>query len=1045
MPAPLRKLTHYFRRALIDSDRISPSDRDVVPLLGVGKTPPPGSPYRALPEDVWQSGQLPEALVSEIRSRQRGITLPEVVLFPRVDLLQSHQTDVDSRRRRILVPLVVFARVSETGALLPSEKAPWIPREWVDPNPGLNPPIAGEDALDGFLTRNPYEGIEAWGDLVDYAVSMLSAGMRNPLFSALHGEPMADEYVQTGKAVIQIDDPPVIGGKESMLKVLSALQELPDADIPPLYASFANPDPAETSAQERRDPSLHVGQMASDHALSPRQRDALSALLASERGAITAVNGPPGTGKTTLIRSVVASLWTQAAVDNAEPPLILATSSNNQAVINILDSFAKAGGPAPAPLQGRWLPEVSSYGLYCCSSARLADTQGLQLFGARGEGCFTSWNTRDFIDRAKAHFSAKATGWLPEEVSGLADIRDALHAQLVERHKLLKSGADLAGVLRRLSKTIESRTAGMPIAEAFAAAKEDSIEAARRCDAVEALRNKIRSDRGFLSPIAKMRSRWELPLDPWPEENARRIRSAFRDMGLSVPDVFEGRTLPDDFVDSWLEDRIAGANDAYQRKHAALKVLGELGTRWEKAGTAYAAWCRKVGVSPGSAPASEEAESICDRTLRHEMFLLATHYWEARWLLEMDAFLAAGDSYKKSPRKVLQRLRHMAMLAPCMVSTFYMAPSTLLAGAFKDGVWEDIPLFEGLDLLIVDEAGQALPDVSASTFALAKRALVVGDTDQIEPIWTLSPSVDRANLKAAGLFGDEATYDGQWLASGLLASSGNLMRVAQRRSPDHPFPELPRGLFLTEHRRCVPPIIDYCNELVYRGVLEPKRGFPDIHPPFPHMGMVPVVSPSKSYGGSRGNPGEAVAIAEWLHANAEKLSAWFVASDPSLRGKPQGELLASSVGIITPFAKQARLIRSELETRGHHGITVGTVHSLQGAERSLVILSSAYGINDLKAAKFYDAGVNMLNVAVSRARDMFIVFGHPDVFGKDAEGTPSALLRKRLRMIEDRQPDTASPQDSDISDIADLEENPPPSDFDDLPDMDLGDFLLEDE
>ena len=57
-----------------------------------------------------------------------------------------------------------------------------------------------------------------------------------------------------------------------------------------------------------------------------------------------------------------------------------------------------------------------------------------------------------------------------------------------------------------------------------------------------------------------------------------------------------------------------------------------------------------------------------------------------------------------------------------------------MAGEFKDGSWADLPQLEEIDLLIVDEAGQALPDISAASFALAKQALIVGDTDQIEPV-----------------------------------------------------------------------------------------------------------------------------------------------------------------------------------------------------------------------------------------------------------------------------------------------------------------------
>jgi len=98
---------------------------------------------------------------------------------------------------------------------------------------------------------------------------------------------------------------------------------------------------------------------------------------------------------------------------------------------------------------------------------------------------------------------------------------------------------------------------------------------------------------------------------------------------------------------------------------------------------------------------------------------------------------------------------------------------------------------------------------------------------------------------------------------------------------------------------------------------------------------------------------------------------------------------------ITRYFKQS-LIDAELKKAGITGLTVGTVHGLQGDERLIVIFSSVYGENDRSVGKFYDNGPNMLNVAVSRAKDAFIVFGHPDVFGATNAGSPSGVLRSKL-------------------------------------------------
>src|SRR5690606_23914049 len=86
-------------------------------------------------------------------------------------------------------------------------------------------------------------------------------------------------------------------------------------------------------------------------------------------GDVLAVNGPPGTGKTTLLQSVVANEVVNSAVRGDEPAVIVACSSNNQAVTNIIDSFAsvkkKQGG-----LYERWLPDLAGFGLYLPSQGK---------------------------------------------------------------------------------------------------------------------------------------------------------------------------------------------------------------------------------------------------------------------------------------------------------------------------------------------------------------------------------------------------------------------------------------------------------------------------------------------------------------------------------------------------------------------------------------------------------------------------------------------------------------------------------------------------
>jgi hypothetical protein len=371
-------------------------------------------------------------------------------------------------------------------------------------------------------------------------------------------------------------------------------------------------------------------------------------------------------------------------------------------------------------------------------------------------------------------------------------------------------------------------------------------------------------------------------------------------------------------------------------------------------------------------------------TLRHEAFQLAVHYWEGRWLLEVEAFLQS-DMKGKSRKKMEAQWRRYAMLTPCFVSTFFMLPKY-----FRYSLWDENqeqfinpPLLEFIDLLMVEEAGQVSTEIGAASFALAKKAIAVGDIYQIPPVRNIVYRVDIGNMQRFKLI--ENLKDKDKIKSlhdaGVSAFKGSVMKAAQERSfyllPDHH----ERGMFLAEHRRCFDEIIGYCNKLAYNGKLIPLRGSPARDELlFPFMGYANITSRSEKVSGSRKNSVEAKVIVDWLVKNKEKIENRY------------GEI-TNAVGIITPFAAQRRelelaLARKKISTKN---MKIGTVHALQGAERSIVIFSPVYGFDDSRDLWFINREINMLNVAVSRAKDSFLVFGNMCLFNP-VEKKPTGIL-----------------------------------------------------
>ena len=97
--------------------------------------------------------------------------------------------------------------------------------------------------------------------------------------------------------------------------------------------------------------------------------------------------------------------------------------------------------------------------------------------------------------------------------------------------------------------------------------------------------------------------------------------------------------------------------------------------------------------------------------------------------------------------------------------------------------------------------------------------------------------------------------------------------------------------------------------------------------------------------GSVLNRAEAAAIVSWLETEKDKLESAYK------------EPIRKIVAVVTPFKAQEEIIRSlaeqSPEAEAFAGMTIGTVHSLQGAQCPVVIFSSVNSPGD--ASFFYGA------------------------------------------------------------------------------------------
>ncbi|WP_108399082.1 AAA domain-containing protein [Devosia submarina] len=487
-----------------------------------------------------------------------------------------------------------------------------------------------------------------------------------------------------------------------------------------------------------------------------------------------------------------------------------------------------------------------------------------------------------------------------------------------------------------------------------------------------------------------------------PAIERKRVFQARRALG-DMPGLDGLRSISD------IEQHLAQAVRKAEGEHAtAMGTLTNVRKLRSELDAAEAA--RRVALQSldGTAGLEDGLEDRTDVGIRFELFRLATHYWEGRWLMAMEADLKgiAASGQRRGRAALVPRWQRRMMLMPCAVSTFATLP-TKLAYSRRDGsVWATDYLYNFIDLLIVDEAGQALPEVAGVAFALAKRALIIGDLQQIEPISSVPRAVDIGNLRETGLLGPQADIE-SLTATGVCSTSGSVMRMAQVASRVSPWPDLAPGLWLFEHRRCHDEIIEYSSAMCYQGKLLPRRGPAPADAPLPAMGYVHIDGKAVKSCNSRSNSSEAQTISSWIAQNRQMLEARY--------NRPVEHI----VGVVTPFGAQVRELRKacsshKITVSGPRAITIGTVHALQGAERPVVIFSPVYSKH--ANGGFIDASTSMLNVTVSRAKDSFLLFGDMDLLAGAAPGSPRALLSRFLDQpgceLEFQQPPRQDLQES---------------------------------
>ncbi|EOL9837954.1 AAA domain-containing protein, partial [Escherichia coli] len=681
---------------------------------------------------------------------------------------------------------------------------------------------------------------------------------------------------------------------------------------------------------------------------------------------------------------IIATQWARAALEKSEPPVIIATSTNNQAVTNIIEAFGKDFSQGTGAMAGRWLPELKSFGAYFPSSTRKAEAAKKY----QTEDFFNQVESKEYVEDALLFYLEKAKAAFPEkECSSPEKVIELLHGQLAAKSEQLK----------RLNATWQTLSQVRAARELIANDIEQYLDNLNKL--LSGQEQKVTLLKSAKTEWKKYRAGESLiySLFSWlPAVRSKRQYQIQLFLEDKLGALISGNQWSDpETIERNIDGLLNSAECEQTTYRQQIDSAHEIVLKEQQAVQEWQRLALDLGYEGDEELSFSQADELADTQIRFPAFLLTTHYWEGRWLMDMARIDDLQEEKKKKGAKgVTARWQRRMKLTPCVVMTCYMLPGNMQISEHKgQRKFEKSYLYDFADLLIVDEAGQVLPEVAAASFALAKKALVIGDTEQIPPIWNIAPAIDVGNMLAekilSGSTQEEITEKYTAIADlGKSAASGSVMKIAQFASRYQYDPELARGMSLYEHRRCYDNIIGYCNTLCYHGKLLPKRGREESNL-MPAMGYLHIDGKGElASSGSRYNLLEAETIAAWLAENQQNIEAHY------------GKSLHEVVGIVTPFSAQVSTIKQALGKQGistganEKSLTVGTVHSLQGAERAIVIFSPVYSKHE--DGGFIDSDNSMLNVAVSRAKDSFLVFGDMDLFEIQPPSSPRGLLAKYL-------------------------------------------------
>lgn len=361
----------------------------------------------------------------------------------------------------------------------------------------------------------------------------------------------------------------------------------------------------------------------------------------------------------------------------------------------------------------------------------------------------------------------------------------------------------------------------------------------------------------------------------------------------------------------------------------------------------------------------------------NETFILNANSKSSRISTTLAGFFEYLKGNTKATTSEVKAMWNTFFLVIPVISSTFASIQTM----FKDLSKEDIPW------LFIDEAGQAIPQAAVGAIWRSKRVAVVGDPFQIEPVVTI-PNIITDNI---------SNYFE--LNKNQINSELSVQSMADRINPLGSYLNINGkeewiGIPLRVHRRCLSPMFEISNRIAYDNTMysstnSPKEISVNFETSFIHC-----------EGKVEGR--------HFVKNQAEIIKNILINEISIIKKLPD-------IFIITPFSEISYQLNSFLfkylinEVKKHKPIDsvkmglwlkshIGTVHTFQGKQAEGVILCLGLDETTKGAASWASKKPNLLNVAITRAKYKFTAIGDENIWLKQPYFNELKKLKEEVRM-----------------------------------------------